>query len=101
MKNSYFILGTFLIIIFSLMIGTVIKVQEEHLRRNLLVVEKRIVESALECVYDNHCEDKDMTLGLLIEKGYAKEEVNPKTKMYYSHDSLLKKENNTFIFEGF
>lgn len=79
---------------------TVYKVNQEHLRRSFLVVEKRIVEGAKKCVWDGVCKEDEITLGTLITLGYAKEEVNPQTKMYYSHDSIIKKDGENYIFQA-
>ncbi len=80
--------------------GTGYKVYQIHQERNYMVIEKRIVEGALSCVYDGKCNDQDMTLDMLISKGYASDEIDPKTKLYYKRDSLIKKVNDTFVFEG-
>ena len=100
MKQTRIVIATILIIALSLGIGTIWKVKNEHDKRAYEVVEKRIVEGALECVYHDDCQMQTMTLGTLISKGYAKEEINPKTKLYYAKDSLIKKVNDTFVFEG-
>jgi len=62
---------------------TIYKVQENHNKIVLLVSEKKIEESAAECFYEDKCTGSIVTLGELIQLGYAKEEVNPVTKMYY------------------
>lgn len=100
MKEKVVVSVTVLGIIAALILGTIYKVYEIHMNRSYLVVEKRIVEGALSCVYDGKCEDSDITLGALISKGYASDEINPKTKLYYERDSVIKKVNDTFVFEG-
>ena len=79
---------------------TIYKVNQEHLRRSFLDVEKRIIEGAKECVWNGACNENEITLGDLINLGYAKEEVNPETKMYYSHDSIIKKNGEDYVFES-
>ena len=82
-----------------LIIGlTIYKVYDTHLKRNFSVVEKRIIEGAKECVWDEVCTEDKITLGELITLGYAKEEVNPQTKMYYTHNSYVLIENNNYSF---
>lgn len=100
MKERVVVLLTVFGIVASLVLGTVYKVYNIHLNRSYLVVEKRIIEGAEACVFDNKCNDEDMTLGVLISKGYASDEINPKTSLYYDRDSLIKKVNGTFVFEG-
>ena len=100
MNQRVVVSGTILLVILSVIAGTSYKVYHIHQERSLLVVQKRIIEGARECVFDLVCKDEDMTLGVLIEKGYAKDEINPQTKMYYSRDSLIKKENDSFVFYG-
>ena len=84
-----------------LIIGlTVYKVYDTHLKRNFSLFEKRINEGAKECVWDDICAEDKITLGELITLGYAKEEVNPQTKMYYTHNSyVLISENNYTFYE--
>ncbi len=77
---------------------TIYKVYDTHIKRNFLVVEKRIIEGAKECVWDEICDTNKITLGELIILGYAKEEVNPQTKMYYNHNSYVLIHENTYTF---
>ena len=96
MNSKVIVLVTFIVVVFSLIAGTAYKVYQIHQKRSYMVVEKRIVEGAIACIHDSVCKDEDMSL----DKGYAKEELNPQTKLYYSRDSLIKKENQTFVFYG-
>ena len=100
MNSKVIVLLTFIVVVFSLIAGTAYKVYQIHQKRSYMVVEKRIVEGAIACIHDSVCKDEDMSLGFLIDKGYAKDELNPQTKLYYSRDSLIKKENQTFVFYG-
>ena len=51
-------------------------------------------------MWDDICTEDKITLGELITLGYAKEEVNPQTKMYYTHNSyVLISENNYTFYE--
>lgn len=97
-KNYNIIIFTIVIMIVFLMAGTVYKVEKEYQNRKVLVVEKRIIEAAINCINDDRCNTKEITLLSLIQKGYLKEEVNPITKMYYSNDSVVKKENGVYSF---
>lgn len=95
-KTSIFFTIAFSLI---LLIGlTIYKVNTEHMKRNFAVVEKRIIEGAQACVWNDDCTEGTITLGNLISLGYAKEEVNPKTKMYYSHNSYVEVKDNVYTF---
>lgn len=94
------IIFTAFISIVLLVGGTIWKVQNESLQRSMTVVSKRITEGFQKCHFDDVCQKSQITLGELIHLGYAKEEVNPETKLYYSHDSIVRKdENNNYFFE--
>lgn len=100
MNNRNIIIITILLTLVTIIGGTIIKVQADHQQKESIVLEKRITESAQECIFQDICNDNKITLGFLIEKGFASEIVNPKTKMYYSHDSYVLIENNQFTFIG-
>lgn len=89
---------TFLISVVSITITVFYKVKKEHLDLNVLVTERRILEGAQNCYYEDRCFDGQVTLKELLEMGYIKEEVNPSTKMYYSHDSYVEIAHNTYTF---
>ena len=94
------IVFTILVILALFVGGTIWKVQNESMSRRLTVVSKRITEGFQKCQFDDVCKNDEITLGELITLGYAKEEVNPKTKLYYSHDSVVKKDGDHYVFEG-
>ena len=98
LNNRNSILFTITIILLLLVGLTVYKVYEKHMTRSFLVVEKRIIEAAKSCVWDGVCNEKEILLGKLITSGYAKGEVNPKTKMYYSHNSYVLVNENQYTF---
>ena len=98
MKNRTIILLTILTIIISICVATVWKVNKRHEEREILVVEKRIIEGATECFNKGECEGNKVTLNALINKGYAKKEINPITKTYYNLDSyVIKNEEYEFV----
>ena len=98
MKNRTIILITVLTIIISICMATVWKVNKRHEEREILVVEKRIIEGATECFNKGECEGNKVTLNALINKGYAKKEINPITKTYYNLDSyVIKNEEYEFV----
>ena len=100
LNNRNSILFTIIVILLLLIGLTVYKVYEAHMARSFLVDEKRIIEAAKSCVWDDVCNENEILLGKLIEEGYAKEEVNPKTKMYYSHNSYVLVNENQYTFFG-
>jgi len=100
MNNRSVCFVTFILVIILLGGGTFYKVGKTHSDLSFEVINKRVSEGALQCVWDDKCENGKISFGELIEKGYAKEEVDPFTKMYYSHDSVVFCENNACVFEG-
>ncbi len=94
------IIGTILLSIAILSIYTFYKVNTNHLNLVMKVTEKRIIEAAQNCIWDDVCKSYPVTLDTLIKKGYLEEEVNPKTKIYYSHDSYIEKKENILVFHG-
>ena len=89
---------TILIAFVSVFGYTTYKIQKNHEQRIIEVVEKRIVEGALDCFFLDECQGNKVTLKELIKKGFANKEINPKTKTYYSVDSYVLKENGTYHF---
>lgn len=98
MKSFKIVFATFLISVFLIITFSVLKVEKRHEEMVLLVSEKKITEAAKNCYYEDSCQKEKVTLGELIQKGYLKEEVNPITKMYYSHESYVEKKENTYTF---
>ncbi len=98
MKKRYIICITIVISGLLITAATFFKVTKNHTDRVILVTEKRITEAAKECVWNEDCKENKITLGYLIQKGYLKEEVNPITKMYYTHESYVLKENEQYTF---
>ncbi len=98
MNNKTMILITILVIFFSICGATFWRVNVNHEQRMTLVVEKRIIEAAQACYNDDNCSSNKVTLGELIQKGYAKKEINPLTKTYYSLESYVIFENKNYTF---
>ncbi len=98
MKNKTIILITFLTIVVAICLATAYKVNKRHEYREVLVVTKRIVEGAKSCFFKDDCTGNKVSLETLISKGYAKKEINPKTKTYYNLDSyVIKNDDYEFI----
>ncbi len=98
MRDLKFVFATIFIALLVIVVSTFYKVKKQHEDRVVAVTEKRITEAAMKCNWDGICTEDLVTLGELIHLGYAKEEVNPITKMYYSHSSYIEIEGNTYIF---
>ncbi len=94
--NRNFVIITIVLTLASVGFYSFYKINRRHNVRLMEVSTKKIVEKAKECVWDDVCTEDTITLGYLIEKGYLKEEVNPITKKYYSHESYVEKESYTF-----
>ena len=94
------IIFTVLVILVLVVGSTIWKVRSESLNRSVTVVSKRITEGFQKCQFDDVCTEDEITLGELIHLGYAEEEVNPLTKLYYSHDSMIRKDKESYVFEG-
>lgn len=94
--NRNFVIITIVLTLASVGLYSFYKINMRHNARLTEVSEKKIIEKAKECVWDDVCTENTITLGFLIEKGYLKEEVNPITKKYYSHESYVDKESYTF-----
>ncbi len=77
---------------------TFYKIAKRHNERIVTVTEKRILEQAEECVWEDNCKENRITLKELMEKGYLGKEVNPITKMYYDENSYIEKTENTYTF---
>lgn len=98
MSNFKWLLTTFVLSVGLIIVVSFYKVQAAHKKTILLVSSKRIEEGARACFQEDKCFGSHVTLGELIHLGYAKEEVNPITKMYYSHASYVEKKENTYTF---
>ena len=98
MKSRTIILITILTIVISISGATIWKVNDRHLQREIDVVEKRIIEGAIDCFNNDDCTGNKVTLGSLINKGYAKKEINPQSKTYYDLNSYVNYENNNYNF---
>lgn len=90
-----------LLILFLLVLSgdTLYHAYSLHETRLLAVSHERIIDSAKQCIWDSKCNENKVTLGELIDKGYCEEEVDPITKLYYSHNCYVVKSNNDYIFQ--
>ena len=98
MSNLKVIILTFLISLILLVGVSFIDIYKIHEKRVVLVSQKRITEACETCFLEGKCNSSKVTLQELINLNYLKEEVNPLTKMYYSKESYVTKENDTYVF---
>lgn len=98
MSNLKIIIFTILISLILLVGATFIDIYKTHKNRLILVSQKRITEACETCFLEEKCHSSKVTLQELIDLNYLKEEVNPLTKMYYSKESYVTKENDTYVF---
>ena len=100
MKSSKIIIYlTVIACIFIIAIPTLYKVISENHRKLYIVTNKRVIEAAQKCFYDEKCLSTKITLKELYKNGYLNEKViDPVTKIVYSDDSyvMLKKVDSTF-----
>ena len=94
-KNKNLIIIIFLIVIFFI-IGAY-NVYKEHINKLYLVVDNEIKDASKKCYLEKQCEG-EITLDVLIQKGYIDIVIDPITKEEISRDKCLKYENNEVIF---
>ena len=98
MSNLKVIILTLITSLIFLLGVSFIDIYKLHEKRVILVSQKRITEACETCFLEEECSGEKVTLGELISLNYLKEEVNPLTKLYYSHDAYVIKENNEYFF---
>lgn len=97
-KNKIIIYGTILIIILLISIPSTIKTVKKHNDRLESVVEKKIIETAQNCYYNDSCVNETITLAELYEKMNLEEMTNPITKQIYNENSYVDvKDNFKFV----
>ena len=74
------------------------KMVNKHNENLIIVTKKRIEEAAKKCVAEDKCNKNNITLGVLYENGYLKEEYNPVTKEIYSKNSKIAFEHTRYVF---
>lgn len=93
-KNKIIIYGTILIVILLIAIPSTLKTVQKHNHRLEMVAEKKIIETAKDCYYNESCVDSHITLKELYEKMHLEEMTNPLTKQVYNSDSYVDVDNN-------
>ncbi len=90
---SLIILSFFLVAAF-----TTYKVVTKHQKNLLLVSEKRIVEAAKKCQWEEKCPQDKVLLKELYANNYLEQEINPLTKEIYNDNSYVLKKEDTYQF---
>ncbi len=96
--NKIIIIITAGIIILLIVIPTIININKIHNDRLLIVMEKRVVESAIKCIKEGNCTSDKILLEELYEKNYLDKETNPVTREYLNVASFIEKVDNEYIF---
>ncbi len=92
--NKITIIGSIIVIVLILIIPTTYKVIKNHQNRLYEVVEKKIVEAAKKCYYEEKCVSEQITLKELYDLDYLEQISNPITKEYYNESSYIDINNN-------
>lgn len=72
-------------------------ISEDRLEKSWIVINKKVTEKAKNCVLDNKCTNKTVTLKYLIDNEYLTKIIDPKTKEIINYDSYVDLETNSFI----
>ena len=96
--NKINIMASIVIITLLITIPTIYKVIKSHNNKLYQVVEKKAVEAAKKCYYEEKCLDTKIYLKDLYELDYLDKLSNPITKEYYNEDSYILKEENNYSF---
>ena len=99
-KMSKKIIAFTFILLITLIAGlTTVKVVKSHHEKELLVSTKYITEKARLCYKEKKCTNDTVTLKELYDLKYLDKQVNPVTKEYYNENSIIKKEDNNYVFK--
>ena len=96
--NKKLTISSIIIIILIIAIPTTYKVIKNHNDHLYQVVEKKIVEAAKKCYYEEICSHETITLKKLYEYELLEPVSDPISKEYYNEDSYIEIDNNNFKF---
>ena len=101
MGTNKIIISSLLVISFIIVvIGTTIKVYNNHIDSEYKVIEKKIYESTKKCYLDNNCTGNSITLNDLYKKKYITETmINPRTKEKLDKNIKIKKINDKYYIK--
>lgn len=97
-RNKIIINITIIAIVLIILIPTAYTILKKHNERLMTVSYKKIEESARDCYLDNICLENKITLKELYDHKYLEKESNPITKKYYSENSYVLRNENTYEF---
>jgi len=96
--NKRIITISIIIILLILVIPTGYKVVKNHHYNLYQVVEKKIIDSAKKCYYEENCLNKKIMLKELYEQEYLEKVSDPVSKEYYNDSSYVEVKDNIFKF---
>ena len=92
--NKKITISAVIIIFLIIVIPTTYKVIKNHNNHLFQVVEKKIVEAAKKCYYEEICSNETITLRELYEYDFLELVSNPISKEYYNENSYIEVNNN-------
>ncbi len=99
MENFSKIISSILILIMAGLVGykSYMAIKNERETKLWLVLNKKVVEKAHDCVLDKKCTNKSATLDYLVQNGYLNTITNPVTKEIINSSSYVNLETNEFV----
>lgn len=99
MENFSKIISSILILIMAGLVGykSYMAIKNERETKLWLVLNKKVVEKAHDCVLDKKCTNKSTTLDYLVQNGYLNTITNPVTKEIINSSSYVNLETNEFV----
>jgi len=98
-SNKIIIIVSILACLVLISCPTVYKVIKKNHNSLIAVSEKKIIEAAEKCYYEDKCKESKVLLKDLYEKGYLKKKaVNPVTKEIYKDDAYVTIDNKKSKF---
>lgn len=77
------------ICVIAIIVGTIIKINDNHLNDLYKVTINQITYKARKCYLDEVCKEEKTTLSFLVNNGYIEKTVNPKTNEYFKDDCYV------------
>ncbi len=96
--NKISIIITIFALILIISIPTTYKIFKIHDNSLYSVINKKIVEAAKECYYNNECTENKIYLKDLYDLRKLEKVSDPITKEYYNEESYVLKSDNDFKF---
>ena len=99
MENFSKIISCILVLVMAGLIGykSYEAIKSDRETKLWLVLNKKVVEKAHDCVLDKKCTNQTATLDYLIQNGYLNTVTNPVTKEVINTSSYVNLETNEFV----